>query len=165
LDQSDEILSVKYQLVYTMVCQIHMAGGNLSWEMAQKLLKILPKRLKDLWKKYGDSCVEVDRIGQEFSPESSSHCRLLQKNCYQRLIDWLADGFLNGKIISSFSQLKKEQADLVQTFLTGLSISFDGRMVGKTSQEHQNALDVFKDDSNHLEQVLILAGYLRYEVL
>jgi hypothetical protein len=84
-----------------MGSQIHMAGGNLRWLMAQKLLQILSKRMGDLREEFGDSCVEVDRIGQEFSPESFSHCQLLHKSCYQRLIDWLADDFLNGKIISS----------------------------------------------------------------
>jgi hypothetical protein len=165
LDESDEILSVKYQLVYTMGSQIPMAGGNVRWIMAQKLLKILPKRMGDLWEEFGDSCVEVDRIGSECSPESFSHCRLLQKSCYQRLIDWLADDFLNGKIISSFPQLKKEQAALVRTFLTGFSTSAEGLRTEMTPEEHSDALDVFKDDSDHLEQVLILAGYLRYEVL
>jgi hypothetical protein len=165
LDESDEILSVKYHLVYTMGRQIHIPGGNLRWVMAQKLLMILPKRMDDLWGEYGDSFVEVDRIGLESSPESFSHCRLLQKDCYQRLIDWLADDFLNGKIISSFPQLQKDKAALIRTFLTGLSTSSYGRRAQMTPEEHQNALDVFKDDSDLLEKVLILAGYLRYEVL
>jgi hypothetical protein len=34
-----------------------------------------------------------------------------------------------------------------------------------TPEEHSDALVVFKDDPDHLEQILILAGCLRYEVL
>jgi hypothetical protein len=63
LDESDEILSVKYQPVYTMGSQVHISGGNLRWVKAQKLLKILPRRMVDLLKDYGDSHLEVDQNG------------------------------------------------------------------------------------------------------
>jgi hypothetical protein len=165
LDESDEILSVKYQLVYTMGSQVHISGGNLRWVMAQKLLKILPRRMVDLLKDYGDSHLEVDQNGFDSSPESFSHCRLLQKDCYQRLIDSLVEDFLSGNIISSFPQLKKEQTALIRTFLTGFSTSAEGLRTEMTPEQHSDALDVFKDDPDHLEQILILAGYLRYEVL
>jgi hypothetical protein len=67
--------------------------------------------------------------------------------------------------ISSFPQLKKEQTALIRTFLTGFSASAEGLRTEMTPQEHSDALDVFTDNPDHLEQILILAGYLRYEVL
>jgi hypothetical protein len=58
LDESDEILHVKYQLVYTLGKQLGLGGGCLRWEVVQQLLKLVPGEIKELLDKCGDTEVE-----------------------------------------------------------------------------------------------------------
>lgn len=96
LDESDEILHAKYQLIYTLGSQLSVDGGAQRWEVAQSVLKILQARMLDLQKQFGDSFVDVSSW-DETKPEIFHHMRLLKKECYQKLIELVASDILDRK--------------------------------------------------------------------
>jgi Protein of unknown function (DUF3638). len=57
LDESDEILNVKYQLVYTIGKQSQITCGPLRWQVSQAVLEIAKTHFKDLKAQFGDDSV------------------------------------------------------------------------------------------------------------
>ena len=55
LDESDEILSVKYQLVYSVGATCPLDAGRLRWQVAQDVLKLAAKHLRTLKRRYPDA--------------------------------------------------------------------------------------------------------------
>lgn len=94
LDESDELLHVKYQLIYAIGNQEHLDGGELRWKICQGILRRIPKHFADLQVKHGDSIIEYKSNSN--NPAIFPHCRLLKINVYPELIDLLAEDFLTG---------------------------------------------------------------------
>ena len=170
LDESDEILSVKYQLLYTVGSQIQIDGGCLRWKVAQKLLKLLVQgpitRMECLQNKFGESAVEYEKYNdpdptsndkKEFGRHSGvfSPCRLVStsKECYEDLIDMLADDFLDGRMDIGLPSLQKRQRELIKKFVTQNDISEDEQS------------EMIKEHGDYIAPIFIVAGYLKYGIL
>ncbi|KAJ3055431.1 hypothetical protein HK097_010525 [Rhizophlyctis rosea] len=55
LDESDEILHVKYQLIYTVGSQVPVHGGEMRWLLIETIMQICAAHAADLNKKYPSS--------------------------------------------------------------------------------------------------------------
>lgn len=84
LDESDDILSVKYQLIYTVGSQVTIGGGNLRWEVIQNLLKRLPKIILSLFNEFGNSAIEY--FEEDIANSSIFPFCLLRSDVYPELI-------------------------------------------------------------------------------
>lgn len=151
LDESDEILQAKYQLVYTVGDQKKPDGGPLRWSITQALLKRVPAHMKDLYVQYGKDKIEFDEKRSDmFSP-----CRILDETVFEALKTKLIDDFLNGKIddidFKSKSESKKEK---LRHILTEKAINRDKFLEIKRK---------FSEDE--FNTILIVSGLLRFEVL
>jgi len=155
LDESDEILQVKYQLVYAIGSQERLDGGDLRWKICEGILQRLPEHFVTLLTKHGDAAIEFK--SNAANPATFPHCRLIKpKN--PDLIDLLAEDFLKSKIIPVLSLNSEEQA-LVKKFLTDNSTS---------EEEVERVREIFNSNnepSRNWEILLIVVGYLKFGIL
>lgn len=150
LDESDELLSAKYQLVYTIGTQIPVDGGNLRWVTCQKLLQIVQDVAWVFLGKMGPSAVEFHKDHQQRYPEQFAYIRLLDKNAHEEFVSLVADELLKEL------KLTERQKQTVKKFLIQERIS---------SENFKSAMSLFKNDANQLDEVRILSGYLRRGIL
>ena len=52
LDESDEILHVKYQLIYTIANQVPVDAGAQRWKTIQSILELVKKNAEDVAQNY-----------------------------------------------------------------------------------------------------------------
>ena len=83
LDESDEILSVKYQLVYSVGLQKTLDGGKLRWEIPQYVLKLAEKHLEKLNLIYPTS---IEYKKDNDMKQAFASIRLLNIDHYEELI-------------------------------------------------------------------------------
>ena len=100
IDESDEILSVKYQLIYTISNQTEVDGGSLRWKVPQELLRIARTHFNQLKKKYGENCIEFN----EYDGLRYPHIRLLNKEAYKELCELICLDLFKGK--ADYLQIK-----------------------------------------------------------
>ncbi|CAL8124875.1 unnamed protein product [Orchesella dallaii] len=150
LDESDELLSVKYQLVYTIGTQVPIDGGDLRWKTCQKILKMVAEIADDLYEKFGSSVLEYNPTEREESPEKFNHFRLLNNACRKEFYDRIANGFLQE------IKLTSAQRASVKAFLTENNLD---------QATHASALAIFQENPDLLCKVLLVSGYIRRGIL
>ncbi|KAF8555163.1 hypothetical protein OG21DRAFT_1507968 [Imleria badia] len=114
LDESDEILHVRYQLVYTIGLQQHMEGFPERWTTTEQVLGLVSKRasaLRDLF----PLGVEYER-----GPSGSfPHLRILHADAGQRLISWIVQDVMEGRLPNlNFGQLRSGLGDAIRSFIS-----------------------------------------------
>jgi hypothetical protein len=147
LDESDEILSVKNQLVYTVGVQEKLDGGALRWTVIQRVLEIMSKHAKtfaDLYPKdfeYNDT--ETSGAFPHFRCISSA------EEPYKRLCETIMQ-----EALSLLPEVTSEDAKILTTFATN---------------EEIKQVDIRKSkravDENAYVVLLILRGLLGCKVL
>ncbi|CAG8327264.1 unnamed protein product [Penicillium nalgiovense] len=65
IDESDEVMDTKFQLVYTMGTQQSLDGLSGRWEITQQLLRLVSTQAKSL-QQDDPGCVEVDQSGYRY---------------------------------------------------------------------------------------------------
>lgn len=157
LDESDAILSAKYQLIYTVGEQLPLDGGELRWHVIQNILKIIPSNLEILWQKYGNEKIEFD---QHFNAEESSEkfcsCRILHSSVYDELQANIANDFVEERTQIPFPKLKTSQKSLVKAVLCKKSVK---------SSTYDECMKIFEDYPVHQNVIFLLSGLLKFEVL
>ncbi|CAF4676762.1 unnamed protein product [Rotaria sp. Silwood1] len=141
LDESDEILHCKYQLIYTVGAQQQVDGGVERWKFIQLILNLVKKFAADIVQTDSDDiCYKPSKRKSAF-PEF----RLLSDLPFPKLSATIANDWLNQK---SYRQMDKQ---CILSFIFNM----------KTS------IDVFGDrfPSNDIQSFLILRGLLSAEVL
>ncbi|CAE7813809.1 unnamed protein product [Symbiodinium sp. CCMP2592] len=95
LDESDEILHAKYQLIYTLGNPQEFDGGGLRWRVASSVLALVARRSQMLAETFGQAAVEFTPGSPTFQFPS---VRLLEHQTgaavYQQLCDWIVDDLL-----------------------------------------------------------------------
>ena len=114
LDESDEILHVRYQLVYTIGNQQHMEGFPERWTTTQQILSLVNK--------HAASLCELFPLGVEYergSPGSFPHFRILQEDAGQKLISRVLNDITNDLLPNfSFSRLRLDLKDAIRSLIS-----------------------------------------------
>ncbi|CAF3845064.1 unnamed protein product, partial [Rotaria sp. Silwood1] len=141
LDESDEILHVKYQLIYTIGSQRPVDAGVQRWKTIQSILELVKKSAEDVARNYSKD------ISYEKSSRSSHFpsFRLLSHQPFPSLAERIANDWL------SEQSYRQEDRQLILSFI----------LETNTSIECLN--NRFSQDI--LQRILILRGLLSSEVL
>lgn len=143
---------MKYQLLYTLGEPLTINGGSLRWTIVQKILRLVPSRIKLLLKdKRLKNQLELKESisGQEFP-----HCRVLSDTAYQKLCVLLAEDIITfGLIPEPLPALKP----VVLKFLTQEILNGDemNRLYGSSSCS----------SPTHKDTMLLVRGLLACGVL
>lgn len=158
LDESDEILSVKYQIVYCVGKQINLDGECLRWKLAQDVLKLANFNLeyfKHMYKEFDDA-IEYKADNRPAYP----YLRLLNDKPYKKLCEFICRDFFHKDKEFEFIlnrtplNLKKQEIKLVKEYILNDEISNE-------SLEFYEGLS----DKNLKTIILILRGLLNYDIL
>ena len=152
LDESDEILSVRYQLIYTLGTHGPLEGQPDRWQTIQNVFSLLKDNLKEMALKYGDG-LEVQSV------EPLSQCfprtRILTHQCGSSLLELIARQIIfRDKLPSThFRNYPNELQELVFRFLTNIDIS-------------QTESDTLEDSlAEYFGQLLLLRGLFAHGLL
>ncbi|KAI9758999.1 MAG: hypothetical protein M4579_002662 [Chaenotheca gracillima] len=93
LDESDEILDTRFQLIYTIGTPRPLEGGSSRWIVTQKVLDLVSKRAMMLWETLrGKVDLEHERS------ESFPSCRFLERDASEILINAILGDVAEGAI-------------------------------------------------------------------
>ncbi|KIJ64302.1 hypothetical protein HYDPIDRAFT_90913 [Hydnomerulius pinastri MD-312] len=114
LDESDEILHVRYQLVYTIGLQKHLEGFPERWTTTQQVLGLV--------RKHATFLRDDHPLGLEIesgTPGSFPHTRILQTNAYHELISRIAQDVMDGLLPNfSFDQVRSGLREAIHSFIS-----------------------------------------------
>lgn len=114
LDESDEILHVRYQLAFTIGLQQHMEGFPERWTTTQQVLGLVKKNAPSL-RNFFPLGIECERVPSSYFP----HLRILQANTGQRLITWIVQAIMDGHLPNfSFQQLPSVLRKAIHSFIS-----------------------------------------------
>ena len=131
LDESDEILHVRYQLVYTIGNQQHMEGFPERWTTTQQILSLIDKHAASLRKDF-PAGVEYERDRNESFP----HLRILHADAGQKLISRVLKDIINDHLSNfRFAQLHPDHKYAIRIFISCRDVPSEiARLVKKCSR-------------------------------
>ncbi|CAF2569715.1 unnamed protein product [Rotaria sp. Silwood2] len=141
LDESDEILHVKYQLIYSVGSQKQVDGGLERWKTIQLVLSIVKQHAANIAQKYKDNVFYKASKRQSSFPEF----RLLNHQLFPELCQRIAKDWLNQQTFRHVDQ------QLILAFILHTNSSVD------------SLIDLFPH--NIIQMLLIVRGLLSSEVL
>ena len=114
LDENDEVLDVRSQLVFTIGRQQHMEGSPERWTTVQQVLSLVSKHAPSL------RILFPHGIEYESGPPGSfPYLRILQAATGQALISWIVQDILDGLLPNiNFGQLHSGLRDAIQSFMS-----------------------------------------------
>ena len=141
LDESDEILHVKYQLIYTIGSQQQIDSGEQRWQIIQSILHLVKKHAKDISKMFEQDVYYKPSERKSVFPQF----RLLSNQPFETLCQKIANDWLSEK------HYRQNEQQLISSFIL----------------DSKKSIECFNDQySLHTIQVfLILRGLLSSEVL
>ncbi|EGN92655.1 hypothetical protein SERLA73DRAFT_65475 [Serpula lacrymans var. lacrymans S7.3] len=151
LDESDEILHVRYQLVYTIGLQNHLEGFPDRWTTMQQLLWLVKRNIGII----SDKCpFGVDL--QQSSYGGFPPIRILQDAAGTALVSLLAERILEGDLPNySFSQVPPSTLEAISAFIK----------LRDPSSEDAEHVRTYCSDTGLWNGVLLLRGLLAKGVL
>ena len=154
-DESDEILSVKYQLVYSVGSQSILDGGKSRWEVAKNVLNLCKNKIKILKdKKYNDS---IEYLEDEDFPQAFPSIRLLNNESYDELKENICHDFFN-KIGTDINFVQFTSADVTHLMKFVIEKIIPEETIKKVEELNLT--------SKSLKDILlILRGILSYDIL
>ncbi|KAN0092683.1 hypothetical protein V8E55_003467 [Tylopilus felleus] len=114
LDESDEILHVRYQLLYTIGLQKHVEGFPERWTTTEQVLGLVSKHASSLQK-----CFPLG-VEYENGPSGSfPHLRILHTDAGRQLISWVVQDAVDGRLPNiNLGQLRSAHRDAIRSFIT-----------------------------------------------
>jgi hypothetical protein len=97
LDESDELLHVRYQLIYTMDQQQPLDDGPYRWITTQKIFDLVRQHMRQLHVDFPED-VELIEHRAVANEGNFSHFRLVGASASQALISLIAEDALNGQL-------------------------------------------------------------------
>ena len=94
LDESDELLHVRYQLIYAMDAQRPLDGSPDRWTITQNIFDLVHRHMKQLH----DQFPEVDILGHHVADGRFFHIPLLGTSASQVLVSRIAEDVLDGAL-------------------------------------------------------------------
>ncbi|KAG8923921.1 hypothetical protein FRC02_010799 [Tulasnella sp. 418] len=151
LDESDEILHVKYQLVYTIGQQQCLHGNQDRWTIAQQILGLVKKHARAISRSYPDGVELMDDHSGGYP-----HVRILHDEAGTALIHVIAEDILNGALDHfSFDLFPRELRSFALSYITSLEIAAD--------EEH--LLEEYCKNHDSWMNLLIIRGLLAHGIL
>ncbi|EGO28636.1 hypothetical protein SERLADRAFT_413465 [Serpula lacrymans var. lacrymans S7.9] len=151
LDESDEILHVRYQLVYTIGSQQHLEGFPERWTTTQQILSLARKHAPLLQQKYPLG-IEVQQSPFHVFPQ----IRILQADAGEALISMIAQCVSEGDLANfHFGQLPLSIRQIVSTFITRSNLL----------PEHIQVIKGYCQGSGLWKGLLLLRGLLAHGIL
>ena len=151
LDESDEILHVRYQLVYTIGFQQPMEGFPDRWTTTQQVLSVVKKHAASLRTSFTEG-IEY----QAGPPGSFPHIRILQPNAAEALVSQITDDALNSLLPNfNFQQLNSEIREALLCFIMHKDVSLP---MAKTVEEYTRRSTLW-------DGLLLLRGLLATDIL
>jgi len=152
LDESDELLDVKFQLIYTLGTQPMMDGQPDRWLITQGIFDLVEKHSLALEKEYPKH-IEVRRA----SSSSFPHLRLLSKSASRALIAMVAEDVIDSQLPGlSFEQCSNEYKAVFLRFISDRKVSErDCKELRWSSTERES----------FMQKLLLVRGLLAYRIL
>ena len=100
LDESDELLHARYQLIYTRNEQRAFDGGADRWVTAQGILSLVSRRMRPLQEKFPENVEVIDGHNTKAGNAAFPYFRLLgtSASASSTLIEWIVDDIMEGKV-------------------------------------------------------------------
>ncbi|KAJ6257020.1 hypothetical protein Dda_7903 [Drechslerella dactyloides] len=154
LDESDEILHIRYQLIYTMGAQQTLEGGSDRWTMIEEVLDLL----QDVAQETAVVHPKAVEIG---ATDGSKYplIRIIDKQCGERMLIKMARRICRlgttkvPSIASKLNLLSAEMRTLALEFITSKDVTLEDQEILLTACEHLKT------------QLLILRGLIAEGVL
>ncbi|THY63972.1 hypothetical protein D6C98_00911 [Aureobasidium pullulans] len=150
LDESDEILGIRSQLIYPMGTQQMLDGKNDRWLVPQAVLRRLMYHVEALSQHHHED-LEVDFNGKSFPI-----IKILEKKIFEQVVDLLVEDALEGRLAGiGFDFCTEETRQSIKAFIRDRSIL-----------PHIQEI-IIRDcqDSTNWSVLLILRGLLAHGVL
>ena len=155
LDESDEILHARFQLVYTVGAQQHLDGYPDRWAVTQQVLRRVKSHLHSL------STRTPEHIECRFgSPGSFPHVQILQPSrVFPMLVSLIAEDVMAGQLPNfDFQHVSSAVRDAIRSFISDEHVLQD---TVKTVEGYAKS-----SDQNHLwNGLLLLRGLLTSTIL
>ena len=97
LDESDELLHVRYQLIYTMDEQQPLDNSPDRWTITQNVFDLVRRHTSELYTQFPEE-VEILNLGVNLRGGNFSHVRLLGMSAVRELISRIAEDVLDGRL-------------------------------------------------------------------
>ncbi|KAF8434504.1 hypothetical protein L210DRAFT_3649011 [Boletus edulis BED1] len=159
LDESDEILHARFQLVYTMGPQQHIDGYPDRWTITQRVLRLVKKHVHSL-SRYAPDSIEYEN----HSPGSFPHVRIVRQapGVGQRLISLIVEDVMSGKLPNLNFQDVSPPAlrDAIRSFISDANV-LQVPATAKKVEEYAKC-----SDQSHLwSGLLLLRGLFTSDIL
>ena len=159
LDESDLLLHVKYQVMYTVGEQMNLDGGDLRWKVSQSVLRNAQRHCSDLSKRHGIEKIEMRKANE--GPYAFPHICILDASINGELCELVADDILQGGDENlPLRELRQTDADLNRSFILSPSESSSGNVPADLA-----SIKAIYNDGPILQTILILRGLLCYGVM
>ena len=158
LDESDEILSPKYQLIYTMGTQHTPDGGSMRWKLVQEVFNLIRVHARD-------ETYEGSLSVNGSSPQQFPQIRVFTQDCGQSLLGQVAKCIVFENLLPSlnFRRFSADDRTALFRFITETAIDRD--LYNQVVHICQNQDHSPLGDSTILKPVLLLRGLLGHGVL
>ena len=157
LDESDEILHARFQLIYTIGLQQHMDGYPERWTVTQQVLQLLKEHIHTLSK------IHPDSIEFEYgTPGSFPYIRIARApEVGRHLTSMIVEDIMAGQLPNfNFQYLSPELQDAIRSFISDEDV-LQIRDTAKRVEEYAKA-----PYQNHLwGGLLLLRGLLACNIL
>ncbi|KAG1893015.1 uncharacterized protein F5891DRAFT_1209340, partial [Suillus fuscotomentosus] len=113
LDESDELLHVRFQLVYTMGDQQHLEGYPDRWTTTQQVMTLVAKHARPLHQEFP--------LGVEFQPgvTGTFPLKVLDARAAEKLIMLVCDDILDSNLPNfAFGHVPRHMKDSIREYLT-----------------------------------------------
>ena len=161
LDEADEILNVKYQVVYTLGDQLLVDGGESRWIIAQAVLKLVNKFATELLQQYGKDCIEY-KTDEKRGSDAFSNIRFLSNNIdmYKTLCRLIVDSILEKEVpeVSVAANLGQQDKNYVRSYILSNDLNQENELIDRLNE-------LFIENPMLKEELLILRGIFCFEVL
>jgi hypothetical protein len=150
LDESDEILSVRYQLIYTIGAPKALQCQPDRWETVQEVFSLLRASLESLTAEFPEG-LEVGTTVADRFPRT----RILSRDCGLKLIQTIARKIVveDQMKSTSFRNYPHHLRDVALRFLTDIAIT----------EEESHTLKVHSED--YFNKLLLLRGLIAHGIL
>ena len=156
LDESDEILHARFQLVYTIGPHQHMDGYPDRWTITQQVLGLVKRHVYSL-SRYAPEAIEHERG----PPGSFPRVRILRPSDIGRLTSLITEDVMSGRLPNfNFKHIPPELHDAIRSFISDKDI-LQVPDTAKKVEEYAR-----RSDQSHLwSGLLLLRGLVASSVL